>query len=140
MTSSEKTNWFVPIIIFVALTTIFLGLYFSSDIVGMRDNQVRKEFDYAGRPTQPITHTNQIVLKRDEKKIVGKYGLAYRGLEKNIILLDLYIMEMDPEQSYRKRFTKKEAKKGIQFGTEHYRVTSLNRNSLLLKKLESGSP
>ena len=140
MTSSEKTNWYVPIIIFIALTTIFFGLYYSSDLVSYRESQLRKEFDYAGRPTQPITYTDQVFLKRDEKKIVGKYGLTFRGYENKLILLDLYLMEMDPHQPYRRKISKKEAKEAITFGTERYRLSSVNRNSLVLKKITAKTP
>ena len=140
MTSSEKTNWYVPIIIFIALTTIFFGLYYSSDLVSYRESQLRKEFDYAGRPTQPITRTDQVFLKRDEKKIVGKYGLTFRGLENKLIVLDLYLMEMDPHQPYRRKISKKEAKESITFGTERYRLSSVNRSSLVLKKITVKTP
>ncbi len=137
MTSSEKTNWFTPLLIIGVLATLFVGLYyFSTNASKSGQTQMRKEFDFSGRPTQPIVHKNQIILPLNQKKIVGKNGLTFKGIENKTIFLDLFVLEMDPEQAYRKRIPKKEAKKLIILGESKYRLISVNGNNLILKRLE----
>jgi len=137
MTSSEKTSWFTPLLIIGILATVFAGLYFfSNDGSRLQQTKARKEFDFSGRPTQPIVHQNQIILPLNEKKIVGKNGLIYRGIDKKMILLDLFILDMDREQAYRKKIPKKAAKKEMILGRSTYRLLSVNGSTLILKIMD----
>jgi hypothetical protein len=137
MTSSEKTSWFTPLLIIGILATVFVGLYlFSTDTSTLQQTKARKEFDFSGRPTQPIVYKNQVILPLNEKKIVGKNGLIYRGIEKKMILLDLYILDMDREQAYRKKIPKKAAKKEMILGSSTYRLHSVNGSTLILREME----
>ena len=137
MTSSEKTSWYVPLIIIGLLVLSFGGLYYLSEVMSIQETKVRKEFDYSGRPVQQMVRPGQVILSLNEKKLLEKHGLTYRGIENKKIMLDLYLLEMDPDQAYRKQIPKKIAKKEMVLGGKKYRMLSVNRNSLILKKIET---
>ena len=140
MISSENKNWTTPILI-ITIVTIMLGtLYFSSGYLSKQATPpARKEFDYAERPTQYVATPNQFVLRRNEKVVIGKNGLVFKGVEKNVVIIDLYLLEMDSEQAYKKRFFKKQAKKEMVLGQGRYRLLSVNDKNLILKMIKEPS-
>ena len=50
----------------------------------------------------------------------------HKGVEHKTVVLDLYLLDMDREQAYEKRFPKKEAKKEMKLGRDIYRLLSVN--------------
>jgi hypothetical protein len=56
------------------------------------------------------------VLKKNERFVIGRNCLVFKGVDRKMILIDLYLLDMDSEQPYRKRFLKKEAKKEFLLG------------------------
>ncbi len=140
MISSENKNWTTPILI-TTIVTIMLGtLYFSSSYLSKQETSpARKEFDYSGRPTQYVTTPTQVVLKINEKLAIGRNALVFKGVEKNVVIVDLYLLDMDSEQAYKKRFLKKEAKKEMVLGKGRYRLLSVNDKNLILKIIEEPS-
>jgi len=138
--SSEKKNKFAPLLLIAFLTAAFGLLYYSSiDYHKQGAQQVmereKKEFDYAGRPVQSMAISDQVILEKNKKRDIGRNSLVFRGLAKNKIIVDLYLLEMDPEQPYEKRFSKKEAKKEMVLGEGKYRLLSVNNKHLVLKNL-----
>ncbi len=133
MLSSEKNTWIAPLFIGTLLVILLCVLYVSTDFINQDTSRVRKEFDYAGRAVQPIVNKDQVILKKNERIDVGRYGLVFKGVNKKTILINLYLLDMDPEQPYEKRFLKKDAKKEMKFGQDKYRLLSVNSNHLILK-------
>ncbi len=133
MVSSENKNWFTPLFIITILLIAFGVLYYVfSDFYEQRFPDGRQEFDYAGRPVQSIPTTDQILLSKNEKVVVGRTCLVFKGVEKKMIIVDLYLLDMDPEQAYEKRFLKKDAKKELLLGGGRFRLLSVNDNHLVL--------
>lgn len=140
MISSENKNWTTPILIITIVTIMFGMLYFSSSYFSNQaTTPARQEFDYSGRPTQYMATPNQIVLKKNEKLVVDRNGLVFRGVDKKMIIVDLYLLDMDPEQAYKKRFLKKDAKKEMVLGKGRYRLLSVNNKNLILKIINEPS-
>ena len=134
MTSSEKKTWATPVFITVVIASSFLLLYYSSNYYSEQPGQqTRTAVDYDGRPVKSIAKPGQVILPKNETIVVGKNGLVFKGVEKSEVLLDLYLLEMDPEQAYRKRFSKKEAKNEMILGGQRYRLLSVNNRYLSLK-------
>ncbi len=136
MQLSESQNWTTRILL-IAIVAIVLGvIYYSySDSSSRVSVQERKEFDYGGRPTQPVNMPNQIILTRDQKFIIGRNCLVYKGVEKKTLFMDLYLLDMDSEQSYEKRYLLKDAKKKMELGDGEYRFVSANSRKLVLENL-----
>jgi len=139
MISSENRNWLTPILI-ITLIAIVLGVvYFASNDFSKQTPQASGEFDFSGRPTQTMATPNQIILTKNEKLDIGRNCLVFKGLDKNVVIIDLYLLDMDSEQAYQKRFLKKEAKKKLSLGEGKYRLLSVNDRYLTLKIINEPS-
>lgn len=75
----------------------------------------------------------QIILPLNERIILGRNGLVYKGLEGKKVLLDFYLLDLDDEQPFRKKFVKKDAKKEMKLGSTTYRLVSANKHLLIMK-------
>jgi hypothetical protein len=137
ISSEENNNWFVPLLIVTILIIVLGILYASTDFIKQGPTRGLKEFDYAGRPVQQMVYKDQLILKRYEKFVIGRNGLVFKGVEKKTIIVDLYLLDMDPEQAYEKRFLKKDAKRALSLGEGTYRLQSVNNNHLILKKISN---
>ncbi len=137
MLSSEKKKWFTQ---FFVISTFILAVsvlfYVTTDFYKERHPVDRKEFDYGGRAVQPMAVTGQVTLIKNEKLVIGRTGLVFKGVDKKMFFVDLYLLDMDPEQGYTKRFLKKEAKKEMLLGDGRYRLLSVNNKFLALQKLQ----
>lgn len=89
----------------------------------------------ASMPIQSTLSANKILLIRYEKLVIGRTGLEFKGLEKKTILIDLYLLDMDNEQPYPKKFSIKQAKKEIRLSKYRYRLISVNKKFLKLELL-----
>lgn len=140
MISPENKNRSTPILIITLITFLFGILYLSSTYFSEpRPPKTREEFDYAGRPTQRLQSANQLILQKNERLVVGRNGLVFKGIDKNIVILNLYLLDMDSEQAYEKRFLKKDAKKEMVLGGSKYRLLSVNDKYLTLKIISESS-
>ena len=139
MEYSEKNRSVFSSFTIVAIVSILLAVlfYVNSDYYKQRFGEGRTQFDYAGRPVQPLATTGQLILQKDRKIEIGRNCLVFKGMQKKTILVDLYLLDLDPEESFQKRFTKKEAKKEMLFGEDRYRLVSVNGNHLVIQKITS---
>jgi len=136
MPPSEEKNWIVPLFCIIFLVIVAGVLYYiSTDYYKQRFPQGREEFDYGGRPVQSTATTDQVLLTKNEKLVIGHNCLVFRGVKKKMITVDLYLLELDPEQPYEKRFSKKAAKKEMLLGEGRYRLVSVNNQHLILKTI-----
>ena len=139
MPSTEQKNLLSTLFIVLILALPFLFLYIASFNSAKQQSQMeREEFDYGGRPVQQMETDaipSQLVLHKDKRIVVGKNGLVYKGSEGKDILIDFYLLEMDPEQPYLKKFRKKDAKKKMRIGSHTYRLVSANQNILVMKEM-----
>ena len=94
MISSEKNNWFTPVLIVTLVIIVFCVLYMSTYFTKQNPVNLRKEFDYAGRPVPAAVKTDQAVLRKDERFVIGRNCLVFRGVDKKMILIDLYLLDI----------------------------------------------
>jgi len=91
--------------------------------------------------TEKARKPYQIVLKRNERYDIGRTSLVYRGVKKNTVLVDLYLLDLDPQQSYRKKIKSAETKKEVDLGGVKYHLISANDRYLTLKVVRlTGTP
>jgi hypothetical protein len=139
MSSSTRKKTFAFIFIALTLAIPFGMIYYvSTDYYKERYQKWRRDSDQAGRAIHSSIKADQIVLTKNEKLVVKRTCLVFKGLDKKIILLDLYLLDLDPEQPYPVRIAKRDAKKEMRIGGNRFKLISVNNRYLSLKLL--GSP
>ncbi len=134
MDSSKGKKWYVPLLVIVTLTIVFgITYYVSTDGYKERLGKWREANDAIGRPVQSKVIGDQVVLRKDQKLVVGRNALVYKGVDDKIINMDLYLLDLDPEQPFSKRFSTDNAKKQMLLGEAEYKLLSVNDTSINLK-------
>ena len=138
MLSSEKNTWSTPLLIAGLIVCVLGALYITSSYLSTQQAAMaRRDLRYTPTSVQSAGPTDQVLLPRNEKFVIGRNGLVYKGVEKKTVILDLYLLDMDPEQAYEKRFPKKEAKEEMRLGGDTYRLLSVNDRYMTLKILRT---
>jgi hypothetical protein len=134
MISSEKNTWSTPLLITVLIVCVLGTLYFiSSYLSNQQAVLARRDLRHTSAPPRSMATLDQVVLPKNEKFVIGRNCLVYKGVEQKTVVLDLYLLDMDREQAYEKRFPKKEAKKEMKLGRDIYRLLSVNDRYMTLK-------
>ena len=135
MASANGNNKLKLFGIISILVLSFLALYYVSTDTYQKSARARQERADVINTTQKAQKPNQVVLKKNERREVGRTALVYRGMEKKEILVDLYLLDLDPKQGYTKRVSIPDAKKELKLGGVTYSLVSANRNYLTMKIL-----
>jgi hypothetical protein len=140
MLPTEKNTWSTPMLITFLIICVFGALYITSSYLSNQQATLaRRDLRHTPATTRSIGTPDQVVLAKNEKLVIGRNCLVYKGIEKKIVVLDLYLLDMDPEQAYEKRFPKKEAKKEMRMGGDTYRLLSVNDRYMTLKIVHTSS-
>jgi len=137
MAAPERKNRLLVITIIAALTLSFWGLYYLSTDSYRQRSEVNRiperqtATDSGGKTAAP--QTDRLVLKRDERIDVGRTSLIYKGIEDSKIVVDLYLLDLDPKQGYLKKIEEDKAEEGFLLGPVTYRLVSANGGYLALK-------
>jgi hypothetical protein len=137
MSSTEKVNWLPPFFIIVILATVFGVMYYiSTDSFQQKNQNLRKEFDYAGRPVNTPKKSDNIVIQRQKRTEFDRIALVFKDLENKEIYIDLYLLDLDPQQSFAKKYPIKTAKKEMSFGGKKYRLITVSDNYITLARVK----
>jgi len=74
-----------------------------------------------------------IFLVKNNKLEIGKTCLDFKGLNKKSILVDLYLLDLDDEQPYTQKISRKKVGKEIRLGDHTYKVVVAKDRYLKLK-------
>lgn len=134
MSSSNRKKWFAIFFIIVTLAIPFVMIYYvSTDTYKERYQKWRKASDEAGRTIQSKIAAGQMILTRDQRLEYRRTALVYKGTERKNILIDLYLLDFDPQQAYQLKVLKRDAKQGVDLGGNYYELISVNKKYLSLK-------
>ena len=137
MSPVDKKNWYVPLFVITTLSIVFgLMFYSSTDYYQTRYQSWRQSSNADSEAVLSLATADRLILARDQKLEVDSISLIFRGLEDDALLLDLYILDLDPKQPYRKKIPLSEAKNEMILGAGKYQVTSVSKKYLRLKILQ----
>jgi len=89
----------------------------------------------ASMPIQSKLSDTKILLIKNEKLVIGRTALEFKGVEQKTIFIDLYLLDLDNEQPYPKKISIKQAKKEMRLSKYKYRLISVNDKFLKLELL-----
>lgn len=119
----------------------FALAWYNSAKSDVKPYQVFREKYYQQNPLHQTGSMNrsvsvsneQVILLRDQKVIINKTAVVYKGIRQKKVHLDLYILELDPQTAYPLVIEKDALHKGIWFDTAFYRFSSVKKAKLLLQ-------
>ncbi len=134
MSSQPNRRLSATLLLLLILAIPFVLMYYlSTDFYKRRSEQWTRSPAEVEQAVKPQLNADRVILEKNERVAVGRTSLVYRGIEKKMIHIDLYLLDLDPEESFRLKFSKKEAKKSISIGDNTYRLLSMNDRFLNLK-------
>lgn len=87
---------------------------------------------HAKTPAKKVP-ASQVHLKKNEKIVINKTGLVFKGISQGVVNMELYLLELDPEVPYLLSFSKESLQEGVWVENAQYSLVSVKRNSLRLK-------
>ena len=135
MASSNSKNSLKLFGIISVLALSFWAIFYVSTDKYQQKAKLRQERAETINKTEKSRKVDQVVLKKNERHDIGRTSLVYKGVEKDIIFVDLYLLDLDPRQSYLKKIKADEAKMELDLGGVKYRLINANDRYLTLKIL-----
>jgi len=134
MRAQNKSKWFAMIfLVFLTSFPVFVGFYFADPGNNVFFSEVRDRKAGANLKKESRTLQGRVHLLKDSSLTINITRLVYKGLEDKHILLEYYLLELDPDFSYQNRLTAAEARSGIRLGDSVFRLVSVSRNLLKLQ-------
>ena len=78
---------------------------------------------------------SRILLTKHQAVQLGDTRIVYRGVRSGDLILDLYILQLDPHYGYSHRIDVQQARKGFRLGSHHFQVLAASDAKLSLKRL-----
>ncbi len=134
----NKKGWLAILFIIFCLAVPFgLTYYVSTPKSKERFEAWKTRGTNANVQAESQISAKQLLLIKNDRVKVKNTCLVFKGLEKGQVLLDLYLLELDPVHAYPQRFSRETNGKAIRLGDVTYAVKSANNSSLTLKVLQA---
>ena len=138
--SSQGRKKILALLFVVLVLAIPFGMvyYVSTDFYQNRFQEWRKRNEIIPAQT-PRTEVKdgQIILLKDKKQQVGKMALVFKDYRKKSIFLDIYLLDLDPQQPYPLEIKKQGSKQELLLGEHYYQIVSVNNRYLNIKPLDT---
>lgn len=120
---------------FLIATTVplFAGIYLADPDAGNVFGRPGRKKAGTDPGKRSVMVKDRVYLFRDSSLTVNNCRLNFRGIDKDVILLDIYLLELDPDYAYANRIPKKEARDGIRLGDSRFRLLSAGKNGLTMR-------
>jgi hypothetical protein len=132
MQMPNKKGWLAIFFIIFCLTVPFgITYYVSTPASRERFEQFRERGTNALVRSQ--VSVKQLLLVKNDRVTFKNTSLIFKGLENGQLMLDLYLLELDPGYAYPQRFSRKTNGNAVRLGDVTYCVISANNTALTLK-------
>jgi hypothetical protein len=88
---------------------------------------------YFARRAAEEKKRSENILRKNQTRIFGELKIKYCGIEKDLILFDVFILELDPIYPYRYKIPKKMTKKGFFLSGRPFRITYFDPEKIRLE-------
>lgn len=133
----NKISMISSLIILVLISLTGLYAYYVADrkdqpfIQDVAQRQVTPEFQEDSRIVD-----NRILLKKDKSVTVNKSRLVFKGMKDQRILLDVYLLDLDPEVAYPHSIAMDDVHKNIRLGDSFFQFLKVSKRVLQLKVID----
>ncbi len=138
--SSQGRRKILALLFMVLVLGIPFGMiyYVSTDYYQNRFQEWRKRNEITpALPAPNGVKENQVILLKDKKQQVGKIALVFKEYRQKTIFLDIYLLDLDPQQPYPLEIKKQGSKQELLLGEHYYQIVSVNNRYLNIKHLDT---
>ena len=137
MEETRKRRWLI-ILFFTVLTVLFVSfIYFG--FKGPIDPRYRRRLEEAvqqyRKQADAKKDTINVVLSKGKTRQIGNIVLGYRGIENDTLLIDVIILELDPEMTYPHKIPSSKKKQEIRLGGQPFKIISAGKSSVHLRRI-----
>jgi len=118
----------------IILASLGITYSMSTDTGGVDGSDKQRQTSAPRLPFGSYINGNEVILVKDEKLVIGKTCLDFKGLSGKSIMVDLYLLDLDNEQPYPKKIKLEEAEKGFRLGDYKYRLVSAKASFIKLER------
>lgn len=124
--------FFVPSSIVLAYFVFYLSTFTPTE----NPSQPNSSHHLADLSAPSIVSDNVVLLKGQPKSL-DKVQLTYLGIVTDAVVIDVTILELDPDYAYRRIIPTHIAKQGFYIAQQHYRVISAGNSKLKILRTRS---
>jgi len=125
-------GWPARIFLMAGLLISITGLFYF--MLGPKDPAYDWRRTRVGEPADAAVGIgDRIVLHKDQDIMLPKLKLVYRGLQNDRLLVEVTLLEMDPDVAYRHRIDPSRSKSEIKLGGRGFRLNSWSRSRVHLE-------
>jgi hypothetical protein len=138
--SSQSRRKIVALLFFLVVLGIPFGMiyYVSTDNYQNRFQEWRKRNEIASTlPARTGVKAGQVILLKNKKQQVGKIALVFKDYSKKTIFLDIYLLDLDPQQPYPLEIKKQRSSQELLLGESYFQIVSVNDRYLNIKRLNT---
>ena len=138
MQMPNKKGWLAISFILFSLAVPFgITYYVSTPESKARFEHWQDRGTAANAVARSRVSAKQLLLVKNDRIRFRNTGLEFKGLENGQVLLNLYLLELDPGYAYPQRFSQKTNGNSFRLGDVTYCVALANKSSLTLKILDN---
>ena len=142
--SDQKGSLVIYLILLPFIALFISGFYKSVNRVEKQYPELSCALDYQDVLEEHLpgffdgkNNKKNVSLQKGLKKTIDKTSMVFKGVSQGKVLLDLYMLEMDPDVSYSLHFSKESLRRGIWLENIQYRLVSVEENALRLKIMDA---
>ena len=134
MEKTDRHRW-PSILYFTIAALLFSGFMYFLAIGAPNPTQQKSPLSarYASAPQKIAAPVNKIVLHANTMTTFGKIKFKYRGLDRDYLYIDVYILELDPQYGYAYKIPIKSARKGFRIYEYTFALVSRAKSYISLR-------
>jgi hypothetical protein len=127
---SSRGKW-LAVSFFLPVSLAFIGLVYY--LVTFARHPADRSLQATAEKTavQPLFGRN-IILPQGRPQTIGRLQLTYRGMQADHVLIDVTLLDMDPNYTYRHRIPRPEAASGFRLAHLNVKLISSGRSGIKL--------
>ncbi len=109
--------------------------YFIFNLATLPPDQIKAgpKTDYASYQIVPAS-PDRVILTRDIPRTIDNVKLTYIGMDADAVVIDVTILDLDPDYAYRRAIPKHIAAQGFKMAQQQYRLISAGESRLKIAR------
>lgn len=131
MERTQQKKWLV--VLFFTCVSLVFGYFIYFLASGVTDPAYGQWLSNTQPAPASALADDSILLTRDQPLVFDRMKITYRGVEAENMVIDLVLMDLDSQYSYRHEIPLNNARQGFLLSNHPFKVASFNTRKVLLE-------